>query len=62
MSRDIEDGALSPSPTKWMTAEQVEGYELPAIERPNLVTTQDHAETFFYNTGINIQHGGEARA
>ena len=25
MSRDIEDGALSPSPTKWMTREQAEG-------------------------------------
>jgi len=25
MSRDIEDGALSPSPTKWMTREQTEG-------------------------------------
>ncbi len=25
MSRDIEDGALSPSPTKWMTREQAQG-------------------------------------
>lgn len=27
MSRDIEDGALSPAPMKWMTAEQAEGYD-----------------------------------
>lgn len=27
MSRDIEDGALSPSPSVWMTAQQAEGYD-----------------------------------
>ncbi|MFC1665392.1 ArdC family protein [Pseudomonadota bacterium] len=39
-------------------AEQVSGYELPTIENTtNLVETQDHAETFFFNTGVNIKHG-----
>lgn len=42
MSRDIEDGALSPSPTKWMTAEQAEGYDYSKMNT-------DHAPIRLYN-------------
>lgn len=42
MSRDIEDGALSPSPTKWMTADQAEGYDYSKMNT-------DHAPIRLYN-------------
>jgi len=42
MSRDIEDGALSPSPTKWMTGEQAEGYDYSKMNT-------DHAPIRLYN-------------
>lgn len=42
MSRDIEDGALSPSPTKWMTAEQAQGYDYSKMNT-------DHAPIRLYN-------------
>ena len=32
MSRDIEDGALSPSPTTWMTSKQAEGHDYSKIQ------------------------------
>ena len=42
MSRDIEDGALSPSPTKWMTPEQAEGFDYSKMNT-------DHAPIRLYN-------------
>jgi len=42
MSRDIEDGALSPSPAKWMTGEQAAGYDYSKMNT-------DHAPIRLYN-------------
>ncbi len=42
MSRDIEDGALSPSPSIWMTAEQAQGYDYSKMNT-------DHAPVRLYN-------------
>ena len=39
-------------------ADQVEGYELPAMPTDNLVQRVEHAEAFFANTRIPIAHGG----
>ena len=42
MSRDIEDGALSPSPSIWMTAKQAEGYDYSEMNT-------DHAPVRLFN-------------
>lgn len=62
MSRDIEDGALSPSPFIWMTQKQAEGFDYSQMNT-------DHAPIRFYNIdedspappqssgGVNISPG-----
>ena len=41
-------------------ADQVDGYDLPAMPTDDLVTRLAHADEFFGNTGIPVTHGGSS--